>query len=496
MIFFSNKKNGRALVSKLIVAILIVSFGALPLSSTLTPKHAEAQFGAIGAAVGLMVPVNDIQNNLKEGIFDQIAWSVAKIAIQQITRSTIAWINSGFQGNPAFVSDPGQFFGDLADQVLGEFIKGSDLAFLCSPFKIEITKALIQNYYQNRVPLSCTLSGVLNNVQNFANFTSVSDGSGRGFLANGGWRGWLDVAGPEGNNPYDAYADTQAKLGARLLTTTGNFQQELNFGQGFLSWRDCSTVSGDHGPGDSKCPIVTPGSVIVDQLNHTLGATVDTLVTADEFNEIISALMSQLLSQVLGGTGLFGTSQPNSSFNGGSFLNALNNNANTTFNGSRELSKSGIDANVAALQQMIGVKNQSIGKVNNSISLQNQIAQACGVNSTQAGVASSTVATQLQPIKNKLLSDIALANGYIAELNQFKAELNALSPGDTNGFNAIFSKYTALLNIIHPESIVFVAEDERDNTIPQQLSPIDSSAHTTINQCIQAKNQNNNPIIP
>ena len=38
----------------------------------------------------------------KELILDGIAWYVIKLAIAQITRSIVNWINSGFEGAPTF----------------------------------------------------------------------------------------------------------------------------------------------------------------------------------------------------------------------------------------------------------------------------------------------------------------------------------------------------------------------------------------------------------
>jgi hypothetical protein len=60
----------------------------------------------------------------------------------------------------------------------------------------------------------------------------------------------------------------------------------------------------------------------MEQLNTQLGSNVNRLVSADEFNEIIGALMNQLVGQVLGGgdgSGLSGVSRP-SAGGGSSYL--------------------------------------------------------------------------------------------------------------------------------------------------------------------------------
>ena len=41
--------------------------------------------------------------------------------LQKITLSTVEWINNGFGGKPAFIQDPGEFFGDIAKNEIIQF---------------------------------------------------------------------------------------------------------------------------------------------------------------------------------------------------------------------------------------------------------------------------------------------------------------------------------------------------------------------------------------
>ncbi len=45
-----------------------------------------------------------------------MAFCIGNALIQAIGNSTINWIKSGFNGNPAFVNNPQQFFTNIADQ--------------------------------------------------------------------------------------------------------------------------------------------------------------------------------------------------------------------------------------------------------------------------------------------------------------------------------------------------------------------------------------------
>ncbi len=58
--------------------------------------------------------------------------------------------------------------------------------------------------------------------------------------------------------------------------------------------------------------IETPGSIIENQLGITTTSPLRQLELADSINEIVSALMGQLVNHILGGGGLSGASQPSS----------------------------------------------------------------------------------------------------------------------------------------------------------------------------------------
>src|SRR3990167_5361275 len=42
--------------------------------------------------------------------WDSIAIAIAKVALEQILQDTTDWVRNGFEGNPAYATDPAQFF--------------------------------------------------------------------------------------------------------------------------------------------------------------------------------------------------------------------------------------------------------------------------------------------------------------------------------------------------------------------------------------------------
>lgn len=319
MFFTSESKK---ILSVVLVVTIITSF-------SLIPQRAEAGYsGLAGCAASLIagvvasltdVPVNDVSGNIKEQCMDALFYVLNEIVIKEITKTTVDWINSGFNGNPAYVTDLDKFAEDIADQVFGQFIESSELNFLCSPFKLEIKKALILSNQRSRDgrsafgnQVTCRLSDVTKNIDNFIG----------GDFADGGWDAWRVLTE---DNAYSQYITVSAELRARTNSAIANEEKKLEFGRGFLSYEKCddgtsgnpatnnsgttSSVPPQQGPNPDgstvdanpppNCEIVTPGSVIEDQLNNTLGTGQRRLEMADEFNEIVDALLAYLVTEAL-----------------------------------------------------------------------------------------------------------------------------------------------------------------------------------------------------
>ncbi len=250
----------------------------------------------------------DVVQATKELVADPIAWIAADQIIKGITAQTVNWINSGFQGNPAYVTDPGQFFLNVADNTAGQYLSTNSAAMnaLCSPFRAQVRLALVKNYLSQNQVYACNLTTIKNN---YEQFTRDFD--------QGGWSGWFEVTQNNQNNPYGSYLDNQNQLSIQIGNAQNKYSKQLDWGRGILSWEKCPAgheLDPALGTGDCSAAktTITPGSVIQDQLSNVLGSGVARVVQADEIDEIIGALLNQVIGRVVGGigSGLFGASQP------------------------------------------------------------------------------------------------------------------------------------------------------------------------------------------
>ena len=462
-----------------------------------------------------------------------LARTVAKIAIQQITSSVVNWINSGFQGSPSFVTNPTKFFGNVADQAAGAYIKqSSDFSFLCSPIQASIRIAVASTYANNRSSQSCSLTSVMSNVQNFAN---------------GGWSNFLSFTTEGTNNSFGAYSYGVTGLNSVVAKATGQKQTELLQGRGFLSFqqeKNCRTQatapsgynpnvssmnlgsvttanagglttgnlvlgagsgagrstsitaisnnSGLLGPtqngstldttGYKVCDLVntTPGSVIAGAIDKTLGESNDSLNLAKSFDEIISALITQLVTRVLQG-GL----------------------ANASNNGS------GYESNFYTAEQLQAQKDaQSIvvrmqgdtslaasygsveqGSITDIQTLQTQLndVRSCWVSSTSASAgagarAASTTIAQFDAQVDAYNSQIQRANVSITLLEQLQSRaLSAASSVDTAGVESDYKSASAGGQLI-TQNDVTTAQQNR-TSLQNQLGVLSQQATADLSEC-------------
>jgi len=276
--------------------------GSPLLTATLAIASADT---ATAGATGLQATIMNILNGL--------AWTVAKTAIQSMTRSIVTWINSGFEGSPAFATDLNRNLRGLGDTVARQFFKAiMEEGVVDSPFMEQVALGVGAAYYfntsQDRIArrLQYTLNEYSRNDRAFLN----------GDFSQGGFNAWFQLWTEQSNNPIGAHYIAGQELAAQIESAQFERLQELMYGRGFLSWRgECrvrdETVLNEE-EGCLKYETLTPGSVIERQLGITIESPLRQLELADSINEIVAALAVQMVTQVAGATGLLGTTRPSS----------------------------------------------------------------------------------------------------------------------------------------------------------------------------------------
>jgi len=280
----------------------------------------------VRAQVPVWAPETDVilggmaTNDLEQTYFDQVLTLVAvetgRTIIQSMTRSMVNWINSGYDGSPAFSQNLNRDLRQLGDAVASGFLSDIITAGFDSGFISPLAMDVVAGYY-----LMTSEDDMLAQRLRYtlADHTQNSVAYMRGSWPDGGLSGWHALTFQCGNNPTCSSLVLRETLINRIDAHVKKQLADYNAGRGFLSWpgeckKEKTTLSDQ-----KRCisaDVLTPGSVVEQQLQQITGSDLSQLQLADSINEIIGAAVSQLVGQVLGPGGLLGASQPSNSGGG------------------------------------------------------------------------------------------------------------------------------------------------------------------------------------
>lgn len=270
-----------------------------------------ATYGAVGmqGPGGAHVPVFDDavhdQERLltyKECLLDGIVNSMRETLISDIIKRVVTWANSGFDGNPAYVTNiPLHLIERIADPEAERIITGAETDVIAEPFRRDVRVALAKYYSAStREPesiLKCNVS------------TEQLEAFSRGdFFGGGGWSTFLTTSLQPSCNPLYAYQNAVTRLDDAVEAEKERERTLLDWGSGFRTSEVDRSVDLGGGQSTNLRRVVTPGFMIAEHLRQTIGTGLRQSENADEIDEIISALMShigvELLSDVEGFSGL------------------------------------------------------------------------------------------------------------------------------------------------------------------------------------------------
>lgn len=210
------------------------------LSSTISNEAGNA------AGLSTSVAVHDSQTAEntkamaeKENCIKKVARAASQTVLRQITRDTVTWINTGFNGQPLFIRNTGSFFRSIRDREI------SGLATTFSdrnryPFGESFIRGYVRSIQTGlernaQYSLNQALGGYTSQ-QFYRNFT------------NGGWNGWLAATQLPQNNRLGFGIMASEELNRRVAGTSQSIAQdlrdELAQGQGFLSQKMCVDPEG------------------------------------------------------------------------------------------------------------------------------------------------------------------------------------------------------------------------------------------------------------
>ena len=256
----------------------------------------------------------------KECVLDPLVKIITGSLISAMTSKIVGWIQGEGGKNVGYVGDFEKTLRHELNVRSGEFINqlaGVNLCGNVRPF-LRIALGTPQGL---RRSLGCSVTGIVDNVEDFFND-----------FKKGGWDAFISVSINPQNNPYGAYliamdASIQAQDERRRSIEAG-----YQAGGAFLGFRVpeevCEPVSVEelaynlnatpgitpeeigykrdpNNPNDyvtcyNRYVTKTPGQTVVSLLNKSIGAGIDSAISADEIDEAFSSIITALINRIIG----------------------------------------------------------------------------------------------------------------------------------------------------------------------------------------------------
>ncbi len=247
---FKNKKIQKIISSLLVIAVLAPSlvFFVAPkkVNASGTPVldflgNALKYVGNLfthSTAVSSATTASYAAKEWYELILEQVLQAVARKALQEITKSTVNWINSGFHGSPLFLENSDSFFQDIVKSEIKSLVNEFGYDSSRFPFGKDFSLNTIMSYKRTLDDNAVyTLSKVTNDpalLRAYQNNFNV-----------GGWNAFLLNTQYPQNNYLGFKMLAEQELARRISASPGaknaitKVKEALQQGNGFLSPQTC-----------------------------------------------------------------------------------------------------------------------------------------------------------------------------------------------------------------------------------------------------------------
>lgn len=297
--------------------------------------------GLLGTLSGISeVPVRDrevrqdVETQVqKEGCLDAILYQTAKNTLNNLLQDTHAWVESGFTrfgqtGNRGYIYDIDGFLAGISDQTYNRFIQQAGesgalnpLARVCEEFADNVLLSVSNQYFASQNSPSGVAAPGISSIgeTNCEDLERAVGGDVGEFISGdfsqGGWSGFYQTLESRNASPVGAFLTQDQKLSERVQQARSEDFARLQRESGWLSQVACpeGVLNGSTGlceDGDQTYePVIkTPGSVVNETVSNIVSSDFRRIELADEANEVVGALVDQLVSKITGtseGSGFF-----------------------------------------------------------------------------------------------------------------------------------------------------------------------------------------------
>jgi hypothetical protein len=292
-----------------------------------------------------------------ENCLKGIATTLVKNQLTSMTKYTMNWITTGFNGDPMYVRDVNSYMDSITTGLLkkeNELFKDPANAG-AYPYGRDYAVGQINAYKSGKDAYGALKQDLTNYLEEGATPESFAND-----FSQGGWNGWLALTQRPENNPLGFTLKATENLGQEKANATQNAKDELTQNGGFFGQKKCveyeklsaggsvmcngvpladlppgATCTNPTQPAASTTPkclkyeTVTPGSVIKTKVDTYINSPERQAELAktlnDSLNSLFSVLVNRFIDQGLSGLGSNFTTPVSGGFGSNSIVDGSGN---------------------------------------------------------------------------------------------------------------------------------------------------------------------------
>lgn len=277
------------------------------------------------------------KRQLIEQCFSGIAVTLAKNQLTSMTKATFNWVNTGFNGDPFFITNINEMLNNIEQDVVTretDIFRGTcvarapissifdpvahtfkdttprekDGSVKCLqykndnlgnkyPYGANFARAEINSYKSQQNIDSSLTQNLTNWLPEGSTINSYSTN-----FSEGGWGAWLALTQRPANNPLGYTMVKSQNIAEKQDTAKQDLKDQSIRNGGYLDQTECADE--DNGITTTKCKItkvVTPGSAIRDKVSAAINSPERQLELAKTMNDSLNAVFTALLSKLFDG---------------------------------------------------------------------------------------------------------------------------------------------------------------------------------------------------
>jgi hypothetical protein len=422
----------------------------------------------------------------KECVSDPLVAKIRNAIIAMITKSTISWLNNGFEGGPAFVQNLKSMAYDITSTAIQEAVQKT-FAGICSSQRQDIQTIVLTQYQYE--------SDLGKQVQCTTKDAQVEARAKGDFSGGGGLDGIY--ASLFSNDGIYAYPAAKSVADIKAASALADKYKDLSYGQGFQSQVKC-TDGQTMKPGTAciNGTITVPAALIKDVASQQYLQPNQQLISADEIGELIDALMASLTQVAFQGIdGVLGVSEKNKNGNGSYLDNLVGQTSDNSIGDAQSTLLNDAEGVQAIEQQFQDILNEIMDNLTNTKQKYQDVA-ACYVklnttlsskissetSTARANLASSTIAQYITPQITEIQRQIDASQDALDQMDIIIANIqSAQSIDDITAASTAYNNLVASGAVHTATDLGYLQNDLAAGAIALQV--LNTDASDKLNEC-------------